>query len=224
MCAIYGASGGPHGLGLTFDLPPMHEPDSRALVERWAREQRGRARITGRKARNLNPLIHVRGGARSVELGWWWLHVAGAPAPYSAFNSRDDALLRSWREPFQRRALLPARWYVEKGRTFALPGDELFGIAAIVTPVPGERGGGIDGEGELLSYSMVTRDAVAAAAEADPRMPLVLPREFHDEWLDPDRVGDAELISRARFASEGIGAALRIIDVAGEGSMPPTLF
>lgn len=225
MCATYGMGGGPHGLGLTFDLPPMHEPDSRALVARWAREQRSRARITGRTARNLNPLIHARSGRRTVELAWWWLHLGGAPAPFSAFNSRDDALLRSWRDPFQRRALLPAHWYVERGRTFALPDDELFGIAAIVAPVPGA---GPDG-GELLGYSMVTRDAVGEADAVHPRMPLLLPRDFHDEWLDPDRAGDAGLISRARRTSEGIAAALRVIDAGAAGAgggdaSAPTLF
>ncbi|WP_449280767.1 SOS response-associated peptidase family protein [Leucobacter sp.] len=216
MCSTYGFGGGPHGLGLTFDLPPMHEPDSRRLLAEWAREQRGRARITGRRARNLNPIIHAGYGDPVVELAWWWLHVGGEPAPFSAFNSRDDTLLRKWREPFQRRAILPAHWYVEKGSTFALPGDELFGIAAIVTPVPqpASQPGGL-----LMSYSMVTRDAVARATEAHPRMPMLLPRDFHGTWLDPERPGDAALLAAAIGASTEICA--EVLPVGGPTDSEP---
>ncbi|WP_125099871.1 SOS response-associated peptidase family protein [Leucobacter chromiireducens] len=189
MCASYGLGGGPHDLGLSFDLPPMHEPESRARIAEWAREQRSTAKITGRNARNLNPLIHEGFGERRVDLGWWWLHVGGAPAKFSAFNARSDALATKWREPLQRRAILPAHWYVEKSHTFALPGDELFGIAAIVTPVPQQDGA------PLLSYALVTRAAVGEAAEVHDRMPLMLARDTHDAWLDPHRAGDAAFVA-----------------------------
>jgi putative SOS response-associated peptidase YedK len=215
MCSSYGFGGGPHGLGLTFDLPPMHEPDSRLLLEAWAREQRGRARITGRRARNLNPIIHRGYGERTVELGWWWLHSGGEPAPYSAFNSRDDTLLRKWRSPFQRRAIVPAHWYIERGTPFALPGDELFGIAAIVTPV--HRGDGP----AFMSCSLVTRDAVGAAADTHPRMPLLLPRGMHDEWLDPWRPGDAALLGAAVAGSEELSLAVRAIGERGWADPEP---
>ena len=217
MCSSYGFGGGPRGLGLTFDLPPMHEPDSRRLLEAWAREHRGRARITGRLARNLNPIIHRGYGERVVELGWWWLHDGAEPAPYSAFNSRDDTLLRKWRAPFQRRAIVPAHWYVERGVPFGLPGDELFGIAAIVTPVP--QPGGV-----LMSYSLVTRDAVGAAAGTHPRMPLLLARELHDEWLDPERPGDARLIEEAVRGSERLALEVEPVGDARAVDPLPTLF
>lgn len=195
MCATYGLGGGPLELGLTFDLPPMHEPESRETIRRWAKEYRGTAKITGRHARNLNPLIHMGRGERSLDLGWWWLHVAGVPAPFSAFNSRDDTLVKKWREPFQRRAILPANWYIEKGRTFSLPRGEMFGIAAIVTPVETDAG-------QFLSYSMVTRASVGEATEVHHRMPLVLPRDAHDAWLDPNRAGEERFIKAAVCASD----------------------
>ncbi|MBL5973300.1 MAG: DUF159 family protein [Candidatus Leucobacter sulfamidivorax] len=185
-------------------IPPLEEPGTRRRIEAWAAADRGRARITGRIARNLNPLIHAPRGERELAFGWWWLHVNGRPAEYSAFNSRDDRLLRSWHEPFQRRALLPASWYVEKGRVFGLPGGEPFAIAAITTSTPQ------DGGGTLLSYSMVTRDAVGEAATAHPRMPLVLPAAIHDEWLDRARPGDAGLVARAVAASQALSAEMRI--------------
>lgn len=205
MCASYGLGGGPHNLELSFDLPPMHEPESRARIAAWAREQRHTARITGRNARNLNPLIHCGFGEPRVDLAWWWLHVGGAPAKFSAFNARDDSLVSKWRSPLQRRAILPAHWYIEKGHTFALPSDELFGIAAIVTPVAQPQGA------PLLSYALVTRDAVAGAAAVHPRMPLILDRDFQAEWLDPEQPGDAALVAAAVASSEPLAASAIVI-------------
>ncbi|MBL3700905.1 SOS response-associated peptidase family protein [Leucobacter luti] len=205
MCASYGLGGGPHDLELTFDLPAMHEPESRAVLAEWAREQHSTARITGRNARNLNPLIHAGFGAPRVDLAWWWLHVGGAPAKFSAFNARADTLTRKWRDPLQRRAIIPANWYVEKGHTFALPGDELFGVAAIVTPVA-QPGGET-----LLSYAMVTRDALAEAATVHGRMPLILARESHDAWLDPQRPGDDALVATVLAASDPLAATATVI-------------
>lgn len=184
------------------DSAPSRGSDARERFDAWAGEHGGRARITGRIARNLNPLVHELNGERELVLAWWWLHTGGSPAGYSAFNSRDDRLLQSWRGPFRRRALLPADWYVEKGRTFALPGGQPFAIAAITAPAPQPD------DPALLSYSMVTRGAVGAAAETHPRMPLVLPPEMYGTWLDPARAGDTALIGEALAASDELSRAL----------------
>ena len=239
MCAEYGLDGierieparerSGSGSSVRFrPIAPLDEERDRELLNGWYREQRGRARITGRLARNLNPVVVAPSGRRELRLGWWWLHSGGVPAGYSAFNSRDDRLLHSWCEPFQRRALLPASWYVEKGRRFALPHGEHFGIAAITTPVRQPDGA------ELLSYSMVTRAAVGGAAAVHHRMPLVLPAELHDEWLDAARPGDAGLVSRAILASTAIsgefgvaehhGAAAPRSGAAEPPAAQPTLF
>lgn len=221
MCAGYGLGGGRGPLPL--DLEPMSEQASRATLAEWALLRNGRAKITGKNALNLNPLIHAFDGERELELAWWWIWLDGSgPVKYSAFNSRDDKLMRSWRKPFQHRALLPATWYVEKGREFDLPDGELFGIAAITSTVTRDDTGE-----ELLTYSMVTRGAVGEAASVHDRMPLVLPRELHDEWLDPDRAGDAELVDQVRIASDEISEALRIIEppaAAAEEPAEATLF
>lgn len=225
MCASYGIDGlvrpERSGSRVRFEsMPPLHTEQSRSVLASWADAGDGRARITGRLARNLNPLIFAPRGERELALGWWWLHVGARPAEYSAFNSRDDRLLASWHEPFQRRALLPATWYVEKGRTFGLPGGELFGIAAITTTVPQAEGGA------LVSYSMVTRGAVAAAAEVHPRMPLILPVDFHDTWLDPGRAGDQRLVAEAQRVSEELCARVRPLERPEPAAAPaqPTLF
>ncbi|GAA2830006.1 hypothetical protein GCM10010471_09570 [Leucobacter komagatae] len=178
---------------------PGRDDDQLELVRRWLDEQHGEARITGRNARNLNPIIRRGEAGPEAELAWWWLHVGGQPAKFTAFNSRSDRLLQSWREPFQHRALAPASWYVEKGVRFELPGGEPFGIAAITAPTADES---------FTSYSIVTREAVSDAARVHDRMPLVLPESLHDEWLDPARRGDASLVERAIRASEEVSGAL----------------
>ncbi len=207
MCAGYGLElSGPNSdrsdrAGRLGAIPPGDTAHGRALLEAWIAERNGRARITGRNAHNLNPLIRVHDGERQLALGWWWLHVGGEPAKFSAFNSRSDRLVSSWHAPFQHRALLPANWYVEKGVRFALPEGEQFGMAAVTSPAAEN----------LDSYSLVTRGALGGAAEVHDRMPLVLPRELHDEWLDPARAGDAELVRAVIVRSEEISRELRPI-------------
>ncbi|MDN5747245.1 MAG: SOS response-associated peptidase [Pseudonocardia sp.] len=203
VCASYGLGGGPYpaeGEEPDFDLPPLDERENQARLIEWMREQQHTARVTGKNARNLNPLITATETGRRMDFAWWWLHPGGQPAKFSAFNSRADALMSKWRTAFQHRAIAPATWYVEKGTSFALDG-EAFGIAAITTTAPSD-------DGDLLTYSLVTREAVAAAARVQPRMPLVLPRELHDDWLDPGQEGDADLIAAMVAASDEISHAI----------------
>ncbi|MGP9611402.1 SOS response-associated peptidase family protein [Corynebacterium sp. AOP36-E1-14] len=201
MCATY-------GLQPFFDLPPMDERENRQLLEQWMDERGGTAKITGAKARNLNPLITAdEDGHREVDLAWWWIHLGGKPAEFSAFNARDDKLLSSrvWKGPFkQHRALAPANWYIEKGKRFALPDGETFGIASITTTAQTD-------DGDMLTYALVTRDAVDEAATVHPRMPLILPRDLHDDWLDPTIPGDGDLLAEAISASEELSRSVRII-------------
>lgn len=211
MCASYGLD--PLS---TYGLEPLDERETRNALERWQKERGGNAKITGKKALNLNPLITAdEDGHRELELAWWWIHVGNEPARFSAFNARDDKLLSSrvWKGPFrQHRALTPATWYVEKGKRFALPDGEGFGIASITTTAYRD-------DAEMLTYALVTRDAVAQAATVHPRMPLVLPRELHDDWLDPTLVGDGDLLAEAVSASDELSRSMEIV---GRGNQPAT--
>lgn len=206
MCASYGLGGGPYVDGVSFGLDPMDTREGKAVIDEWMRARSGHASITGRNAVNLNPIIRADAeGSRGIDLAWWWIWLDGSgPVKFSAFNSRDDKLLRSWHKPFQTRALLPATWYVEKGVHFGMPGGEAFGIAALTTTVRNAQTGD-----SLITYSMVTRESIGEAAETWHRMPLVLPRSMHDEWLDPTRPGDAELVAKAQHASKSIANRFR---------------
>ncbi|MGP5655921.1 SOS response-associated peptidase family protein [Candidatus Corynebacterium faecigallinarum] len=203
MCASYGLD--PLS---TYGLEPLDERENRFLLEQWIEQRGGNAKITGKKALNLNPLITSdETGHRELNLAWWWIHVGNEPAQFSAFNARDDKLLSSrvWKGPFrEHRALAPATWYVEKGNRFALPAGEAFGIASITTTAR-------RGDEEILTYALVTRDAVAQAATVHPRMPLVLPRELHDDWLDLSLRGDGDLLAEALSASESLSRSMEIV-------------
>lgn len=63
----------------------------------------------------------------------------------------------------------------------------------------------------MLTYALVTRDAVEQAATVHPRMPLVLPRELHDDWLDPSLAGDGELLAEVIMASEELSREMVIV-------------
>ncbi|UOQ58083.1 SOS response-associated peptidase [Leucobacter allii] len=210
MCASYGLDGSGRRIPMPDDLPPMSEQGPQQLLAEWAAAWGGKAntsrtRKDGRT--NLNPIIwQDADGERRLDLAWWWLHVGGQPAKYTAFNSRDDALMSKWRKPFQHRAILPANWYAEGGKIWRLPDGELFGMAAIMAPRT-------VGNETTISYSLVTRAGVGEAAtvitsRGDSRMPLVLPRDMHDDWLDPERPGDAELVTQVQHGSDEISRAL----------------
>ena len=210
MCATY-------GLEPTMELPnyePLFQPESQQLLEQWMDKRSGTAKITGRKARTLNPLITAPEGKRQLDLAWWWLHLGNEPAQFSAFNARDDKLLHSRvsKKPFaQHRGLAPAHWYIEKGQRFELPNTQGFAIATIAATSH-------QPDGDLLSYALVTRDAVAEAATVHPRMPLLLPEKLHDDWLDPNLHGDEELLAEALAASESLSRQVRIADAPGNAS------
>ncbi|WP_082487721.1 SOS response-associated peptidase family protein [Leifsonia sp. Root112D2] len=223
MCASYGLGGGPYlGDAGMFDLRPLDEKTSRAALLQWIEEFSGKSKITRHDPKtdttNFNPIIRQVDEARQLDFAWWFLWIGGQIPKFVTFNARDDKLTKvsSWVKPFQyRRALLPATWYVEKGKTFELNGGELFAMAAIYNVDV------IDGA-PMISYSMVTRDAVGEALTANDRMPLILPKSMHDEWLNPDRVGDDELVEAAVSSADEISEMVAI--QGSKGTMQASLF
>lgn len=209
MCTSYGVD--PDRLPDMRGLPPMDERDSAALHD-WAAEHERGSKITGRIARNLNPVITADGKSSRMTLGWWsiWRDGTG-PFGRFGFNSRDDSLMRYWRREFQHRALIPASWYEEGKKRWELPSGEGFLIAAVTSTVIEEATGE-----ERLTYSMVTRRGIGEAStvvssRGESRMPLVLPTDLHTDWLDPKLPGDAELVAHVQHASEEISRALTVV-------------
>lgn len=213
MCASYGLGGGPYG---DLGLSPLDQRENKVLLNEWAGMWGGKANTTrnSKKGVNLNPVILAPSGERELDLAWWWFHQGGQPAKYTAFNSRDDSLMSKWRAGFQRRALLPATWYMEGGKRWSLDHGELFAMAAILsdrTMPDGSTG---------VAYSLVTRDGVGEAAtvttaRGDSRMPLILPAEVHDEWLSPHRPGDESLVRMVQDQSREISLGMTANPLGG---------
>jgi len=209
MCASY-------GLQITADeardeFSTMDERSSMPELVEWLDAFRDQKVLpTGSRALNLNPIVRERtrdGRAeRSIDLAWWRLWVGGGPAKFPAINARVEKLLDSgaWSGPIRsRRAIVPATLYYEKGHRFDLDGAP-FGMAGIYNVTK-------QASGEwMLSYAIVTRPAIDRFADIHDRMPLVLPREFYGDWLDPEATGDAELVGAALGASGDIADRLTV--------------
>lgn len=207
MCATTGLRYGGAALDIEGNpFAPLDEREVSQEIAEWAAGSNGVMKITGKNARNMNPIILSVGGAPGLRFAWWWIWPsASGPAKYSAFNARSDNLTgRAWSQPFQRRAIVPATWYVEKGVDFAHPSGGVFGIAAITNTVREEDGS------ELTTYALVTRDAVGEAAGVHDRMPLVLPPDRHELWLDPERPGDGHLADAAVSWSEEVSRTMTL--------------
>lgn len=220
MCASTGLRHGGTAIGVDGNpFDPLDDRPIAAEISHWWEERDGVMKITGRNARNLNPIIRAGDGGRELEFAWWWIWPTSAgPAKYSAFNARDDNLTgRAWSRPFQQRALVPATWYVEKGVDFMHPSEQTFGIAAITTTVEDPSGG------QLTTYALVTRAAVGEAKSVHDRMPLILPPDRHDAWLDPERRGDLTLAHDAVGWSEEISHVMTAAS-APAAEAPATLF
>ncbi|AHY48284.1 hypothetical protein RradSPS_3001 (plasmid) [Rubrobacter radiotolerans] len=131
-------------------------------------------------------------GGRRFEHLRWGLAPAWSKDPSSGpINARSETVAEkpSFRSAFRsRRALIPADGYYEWKRVgkgpkqpylFTLAGGEPFAFAGLW-----ERWG--EGEEELRTAALLTTEPNAVAREVHDRMPVILPREAYDLWLDPD--------------------------------------
>lgn len=107
-------------------------------------------------------------------------------------NARDDSLpvMPCFKHPFRcQRCLIPANgyfdWSSEKGRKqpFFITGknDKLLGFAGLW-----EQWMDAAGENKIESFTIITTDAIPAVAHLSGRMPVILTKEAHQAWLDPD--------------------------------------
>ena len=220
MCASYGLQITAADAHYAFNT--LDERASTVALEEWLGEFLDEpVKPTGVHARNLNPIVRERRREidgpdgpvsetrRTIDLAWWKLWVGGQPAKFPAINARVEGLIGSgaFGGPLKaRRALVPATEYYEKGHRFRLDEkngrDGLFAFAGLynVNKTP---------EGEwMVSYAIVTQPAAPQIAAIHDRMPLILPPELYDDWLDPTRVGDQELLDEALAASRPLGQRL----------------
>jgi putative SOS response-associated peptidase YedK len=155
-------------------------------------------------------VVRTREGKRALRLGRWWMipHFWSKPlkALPAAFNARAEDLAKKpfWRDAFrQYRCLVPAtgwREFKPEGKhkqpyQFRLE-HRLFAFAGLWSRWTSP-------DGELVeSFAVITTAPNEQASAFHDRMPLVLPPELYDGWLDP--AADAEPLlgdAQARSAS-----------------------
>ena len=158
-----------------------------------------------------NPVVRVRAGgdgahARQIELLHWGLVPSWAKDPSVGnrmFNARAESV--SDKPAFRRaldrrRCLVPASGFFEWQK---LPGTAKKPLKQpfYITPKDGsvmafaglwEYWKPKDGESEaIVSYTILTTDAVGEMQAIHDRMPLILPAADWDTWLDETLDGDA---------------------------------
>ena len=133
------------------------------------------------------------GGERRLELLRWGLIPAWADDPAIGsrmINARSETAAEkpSFRRAFkERRCLIPADGFYEWQKTnggkqpyyLRMRDGRPFAFAGLWESWRG------DGEGEIRSCTILTTDANDLVGEVHHRMPVILPPETYDLWLDP---------------------------------------
>ncbi len=133
------------------------------------------------------------GGERRLELLRWGLIPAWADDPAIGsrmINARSETAAEkpSFRRAFkERRCLIPADGFYEWQKTnggkqpyhLRMRDGRPFAFAGLWESWKG------DGEGEIRSCTILTTEANDLVGEVHARMPVILPPETHDLWLDP---------------------------------------
>lgn len=145
-------------------------------------------------APGLQMPVVVCSGKKEVTLMKWGLipHWAKDPSiGYKMINARAESLAEkpSFRESFMRkRCLVPANGFFEWKKTagekipfyIRLKDQELLSFAGLYDSWSDE-----DGK-VVKSYSIITTDANSILAPIHNRMPVILPEEKEDAWLDQE--------------------------------------
>jgi putative SOS response-associated peptidase YedK len=144
-------------------------------------------------------LAVVRGpdGLRAGSLRWGLIPAGSAEPGRPLINARAETVARrpSFAGPFRRRRcwVLADGFYEWRAGPdgsrrpihFSLPGGTPFAFAGLWDRWEGD-------DEAILSCAILTTRPSAAVAPVHDRMPVILPRESRDRWLDPD-AGPGEL-------------------------------
>jgi putative SOS response-associated peptidase YedK len=151
-------------------------------------------------------VLAIRHPRQLVALRWGLIPswAKDAKIASSAINSRGDTIAEkpAFRAAFKKRrclvladgyyewfkdgkARLPHLYEMDDGRPFALAG--LW-----------EWWGGPDGKSPVETCSLITTDANELAAKVHDRMPVILPPDEYDLWLDPEFQDRDKLLSMLR--------------------------
>jgi putative SOS response-associated peptidase YedK len=194
MCGRYAASRSPDDLVVEFEavkadglrpLPADYNvaPTKDVYVVRQKKERDAERALTGGSHRELRTVRWglVPSWAKDVSVG------------NRLLNARVESLTEKpafKRAARSRRCLVPADGWFEWAKRLDSPTKQPY----FVTPEDGSElaFAGLwevwgRGEDRLYTCTVVTAPAVGALTEIHPRMPLVLPRDRWEAWLDPAR-------------------------------------
>lgn len=157
---------------------------------------------------------------RRLEPARWSLVRPGAKelkGAFPMFNVRSETAAEkvAWAVK-SRRAIMPLGSYYEwhtEGKTktpynIFPPEDEFLAAAAVTSWWKNPELADDDPERWVLTVSMLTTDAAPHLAGIHNRNPVFLPREFWDDWLSPELVGDQALVDAAVQASVPVAEGL----------------
>lgn len=158
-------------------------------------------------------------------------------APYPTFNARAETV--GEKSTFKnslasKRALIPATGYYEwhtvgtkKTPYFVHSDDGLpLAFAGLYSWWRNPALADTDPARWVLTATILTTDAQGPLAELHERIPVVLPEEWWDHWLDPHTKGDQGLANAAVDASRPLAASLQFYAVAplpADGNGPELL-
>jgi putative SOS response-associated peptidase YedK len=172
---------------------------------------------------------------RRLEAARWSLVPSGSPdlvPGYPTFNARAESV--GQKPAFapsvaSRRALIPATGYFEwhtEGATktpyFVASDDGLpLAFAGLYSWWRNPALADTHPARWVLTATILTTDAHGPLTEIHERMPVTLPEEWWDQWLDPRIVGDQALVDAAVLASHALAETLDFHEVGTvEGNGP----
>lgn len=169
-------------------------------LRQWADDNADETlRPTGRRKRNLNPIITWARDERTRESGWWGYLENGEPARFPSINTRAERL-HAARGAAQARAIVPAtRWFERQNPQqvwHEFSSGELFAMAAVA-----RQGRTADGA-RFTCFSIVMQDSPDDLADIHDRSPILIPAGFVDEWLS-SRAPVGDLVDEAVARSAG---------------------
>ena len=149
-------------------------------------------------------VVKTHEGKRALRLGRWWMiphfwskELKALPA---AFNARAEEIAQKnfWRGAFERhRCLIPATGWREFRPERGKKQPYQFRLERHLFAFAGLWSRWTSPDGELIdSFAIITTAPSEKAAEYHDRMPLVVPPDLYDSWLDREADGSA-LLSEA---------------------------
>jgi putative SOS response-associated peptidase YedK len=182
MCGTYG-----------FSIDDAKDVYSRFEIEKAFMEVQKRYKITPGQ---VNPVV-TRHSPNSLEPMFWGLipyFAKDSKFDFNTINARAERVADapSYRKPFRnQRCIIPMTHFYEPDKSvkpsipwlFKLKDQEMFGVAGLYDIWKDPR----DGK-EITSYTLITTEANEIVGRVHHRMPVILPKEDEDAWLNPDMV------------------------------------